>query len=126
MQFLAAVTIVVPDYDAAIAFYVGQLGFDLSEDTPLANGKRWVKVLPKGAQTALLLAKAGDATQSAAVGNQTGGRVGFFLQTNSFDRDHAQMCANGVKFLEAPRSESYGKVAVFTDPFGNKWDLTGI
>ncbi len=125
MQFLAAVTLVVPDYDAAITFYVGKLGFGLLEDTPLANGKRWVKVMPQGAQTALLLAKASDAEQSAVIGNQTGGRVAFFLRTDDFDKEFARMSANGVKFLEIPRTETYGKVVVFADPFGNRWDLIG-
>lgn len=115
-------TIVVPDYDAAIAFYVDILGFDLVEDTP-QPGKRWVVVAPKGAETGVLLAKAVGVSQEAAVGNQTGGRVGFFLETDDFTRDHTRMLANGVQFEEDPRHEPYGTVAVFRDPFGNRWDL---
>ena len=120
---IAAVTLVVPDYDAAIAFYVGALGFELREDTDLGGGKRWVRVAPKGAETCLLLAKATTPEQSASIGNQTGGRVGFFLHTDDFARVHAAMLAKGVTFLEAPRAESYATVAVFADPFGNSWDL---
>ncbi|MCZ4090531.1 MULTISPECIES: VOC family protein [Sinorhizobium] len=123
-QTIARVAIVVPDYDDGIAFYCGKLGFDLIEDTELGDGKRWVLVRPKGAaETALLLAKAEGERQRAAIGNQTGGRVGFFLFTDDFARDHAAMVAAGVEFREAPRHETYGSVAVFTDPFGNPWDL---
>ncbi len=119
---LATVTLVVPDYDEAIAFYVGALGFELVEDTDLGGGKRWVVVAPhKGA--ALLLAKAADEAQTAAVGNQTGGRVSFFLHTDNFADTHARFVEAGVSFLEQPRSEAYGTVAVFSDPFGNRWDL---
>ena len=120
---IALVTLVVPDYDAAIDFYVHTLGFDLLEDTPLSETKRWVRVAPPGAQTALLLAKADGAAQQAAIGNQTGGRVGFFLQTDDFARDHNAMLAKGFVFREEPRHEAYGTVAVFQDPFGNLWDL---
>jgi catechol 2,3-dioxygenase-like lactoylglutathione lyase family enzyme len=121
---LGAVTVVVPDYDAAIAFYVGALGFALVADTPLGDGKRWVLVAPEtGARTKLLLAKAANPRQAAAVGDQTGGRVFLFLETDDFARDHAAMTARGVRFLEAPRIEPYGVVAVFEDPFGNRWDL---
>jgi catechol 2,3-dioxygenase-like lactoylglutathione lyase family enzyme len=123
MQHIAAVTLVVPDYDAAIAFYVGALGFELLEDADLGGGKRWVRVAPRGAETCLLLAKAATPEQAASIGNQTGGRVGFFLHTDDFARDHAAMSAKGVRFLEEPRNESYATVAVFADPFGNKWDL---
>ncbi len=123
-QIIARVALVVPNYDAAIAFYRDVLGFDLLEDADLGDGKRWVLVRPKGAtETALLLAKAEGESQMAAIGNQTGGRVGFFLFTDDFDRDHAAMSASGVRFLEAPRREVYGAVAVFADPFGNTWDL---
>ena len=122
-QTLANITLLVPDYDAGIAFYVDKLGFDLIEDTRLSETKRWVRVAPHGAQTSLLLAKADGPDQIAAIGNQTGGRVGFFLHTDDFARDHAQMEANGVIFREAPRFEPYGTVAVFEDPFGNLWDL---
>ena len=122
-QTIASITLVVPDYDAAIAFYVDSLGFTLLEDTKLSETKRWVRVAPPGAQTALLLAKADGADQEAAIGNQTGGRVGFFLHTDDFARDHAAMVSKGVTFREAPRDEAYGTVAVFEDPFGNLWDL---
>ena len=123
-QTIGAIALIVPDYDAAIEFYTGTLGFDLIEDTDLGNGKRWVLVAPKGSsETRLLLARAVNASQEAAIGNQTGGRVFLFLNTDDFDRDHAAMTAAGVTFLEAPRNEPCGKVAVFRDPFGNKWDL---
>mgnify|MGYP000459574067 CR=1 FL=1 len=123
-QTIGAIALIVPDYDAAIEFYTRSLGFDLIEDTDLGNGKRWVLVAPKGSsETRLLLARAVNASQQSAIGNQTGGRVFLFLNTDDFDRDHAAMTAAGVTFLEAPRSELYGKVAVFRDPFGNKWDL---
>lgn len=126
MQHLALVAIVVPDYDAGIAFYVGKLGFDLLEDTDLGHGKRWVRVGPKGAQTAFLLARAVGPAQEHAVGNQAGGRVWLFLHTDDFDQDYSQMCASGVVFEEDPRIEPYGKVAVFQDPFGNRWDLLSL
>ena len=122
-QRIASVTLVVADYDAAIAFYTQALGFELLEDSPRENGKRWVRVAPVGAETALLLAKADGTQQSVRVGDQTGGRVGFFLHTDNFARDHAAMIANGVQFLENPRSEAYGSVAVFQDLYGNRWDL---
>jgi catechol 2,3-dioxygenase-like lactoylglutathione lyase family enzyme len=120
---LALLSLLVPDYDAGIAFYVGQMGFELLEDTDMGQGKRWVRVGPAGAETAFLLAKAVGDPQVAAIGNQGGGRVWLFLSTDDFDRDHAKMQANGVQFEEAPRAEPYGKVAVFADPFGNRWDL---
>ncbi len=120
---LHAVTLVVPDYDAAIAFYVGVLGFDLVADADQGGGKRWVMVRPAGGQTALVLAQASGAQQTAAIGNQTGGRVGFFLASTDFAADHARMQAAGVDFLEEPRHEPYGSVAVWRDPFGNRWDL---
>ena len=122
-QTIANVTLLVPDYDAGIAFYVDQLGFDLLEDTKLSKTKRWVRVAPKGAATALLLAKADGAAQDAAIGHQTGGRVSFFLHTDDFARDYAAMQAKGVTFKEEPRHEAYGSVVVFQDPFGNLWDL---
>ncbi len=123
-QTVARIAILVPDYDEGIAFYSGRLGFELIEHTDLGGGKRWVLVRPRGAtETALLLAKAEGDRQRAAIGNQTGGRVGFFLFTDDFARDHAAMLAAGVEFLETPRHEAYGTVAVFTDPFGNRWDL---
>ena len=121
---IAAVTLVVPDYDAAIAFYGGVLGFDIVEDTDLGGGKRWVLAAPPGGAGArLLLAKADGPDQQAAIGNQTGGRVFLFLETDDFARDHATMREAGVAFLEDSRDEPYGTVAVFADPFGNKWDL---
>ena len=123
-QSLHAVTLVVPDYDDAIAFYTKILDFALTQDIDLGDGKRWVLVAPKGSDGAsILLAKADGAQQKAAIGNQTGGRVGFFLQTDDFQRDHANMCAAGVTFEEDPRHEPYGTVAVWRDPFGNRWDL---
>lgn len=123
-QHIGAIALVVPDYDDALAFYVGVLDFDLIEDTRLGEAKRWVLVAPKGStETRLLLARADGPDQAATIGNQTGGRVFLFLTTDDFDRDFDKMQASGVVFLEAPRTEPYGKVAVFRDPFGNKWDL---
>ncbi|MCV6585708.1 MAG: VOC family protein [Marinibacterium sp.] len=123
-QALHAVTLVVPDYDAAIAFYVGDLGFRLLDDIDLGGGKRWVRVAPPGDDSgSLLLARAVGPEQEGAIGHQTGGRVGFFLSTDDFARDHAAMQARGVIFEEAPRHEVYGTVAVWNDPFGNRWDL---
>lgn len=122
-QTIAIFTIVVPDYDAGIDFYVNTLGFELLEDTPRSPTKRWVRVAPKGAETAILLAKADGPAQAAAIGNQTGGRVGFFLHTDDFDRDYQAMKAKGVTFKEDPRHEDYGSVVVFQDPWGNLWDL---
>jgi catechol 2,3-dioxygenase-like lactoylglutathione lyase family enzyme len=120
---IALFTLVVDDYDAAIAFYAGTLGFELREDAPRGDGKRWVVVAPPGAETGILLARADGDAQRARIGDQTGGRVGFFLYTDDFHRDHAAMIAAGVRFLEAPRVEDYGTVAVFEDPYGNQWDL---
>ncbi len=119
---ISAVALIVPDYDEGIAFYVGTLGFSLLEDSDQGGGKRWVLVAPENG-TALLLARAVGDRQQAAIGNQTGGRVGFFLETDDFARDHAAMVANGVQFEEEPRHEAYGTVAVFQDPWGNRWDL---
>ena len=118
----ATVTLLVPDYDAGIAFYRDALGFDLVEDTDLGSGKRWVVVAPDNG-AALLLAKASDEAQEAAIGHQTGGRVSFFLHTDDFADTRARFKAAGVTFLESPRTEAYGTVAVFSDPFGNRWDL---
>ena len=120
---IATVTLVVPDYEVAVAFYCGALGFRLLENTDLGSGKRWVRVAPGGCDVSLLLAKADGADQEEAIGNQTGGRVGFFLETDDFREDHRRFVANGVTFLEPPRVEPYGTVAVFRDPFGNLWDL---
>lgn len=122
-QHISAVALVVPDYDAGIAFYTKVLGFDLIEDTEQSATKRWVLVAPKGAQTRILLAKADGAQQQAIIGNQTAGRIGFFLHTDDFAADYARMLGAGVEFEEEPRHESYGSVAVFRDPFGNRWDL---
>lgn len=123
-QQLNLVTIVVPNYDDAIAFYCGDLGFDLLEDTDRGGGKRWIRVAPPGSVGAsLLLAQADGPEQAAAIGHQTGGRVGFFLQTDEFWRDHARYAAAGVVFAEEPRVEDYGTVAVFEDKYGNRWDL---
>ena len=120
-QRLAQIALLVRGYDEALAFYVGKLGFELVEDTPLGD-KRWVVVRPRGSDAALLLAKAaGD--QARAVGGQGGGRVFLFLETDDFGRDHRAMTAAGVRFVEAPRHEPYGTVAVFEDLYGNRWDL---
>ena len=124
MSYLAAVSLIVPDYDDAIAHYCGDLGFDLVEDTNMGGGKRWVLVAPPGAkETRLLLAKASKPEQAARIGDQAGGRVFLILHTDDFDRDHARFCSAGAVFIEAPRTERYGKVAVFRDRFGNLWDL---
>ena len=126
------VTLVVRDYDDAISWFTRCLGFTLIEDTDQGNGKRWVVVTPPGAEgasgpggAAVLLARAATPEQAAAVGHQTGGRVGFFLHTEDFNRDHGAMKACGVEFLEEPRHESYGTVVQFKDLYGNKWDLIG-
>ena len=110
------------DYDEALDFYVGRLGFALVEDRPLGGGKRWIVVAPAG-RAALLLARADGPEQEARVGDQTGGRVFLFLHTDDFARDHALLRSRGVRFLEAPREEPYGVVAVFEDLYGNRWDL---
>ncbi|WP_217140011.1 VOC family protein [Streptomyces sp. AC627_RSS907] len=125
MKRIALVALVVDDYDEAIRFYTEALGFRLAEDTPRPDGSRWVVVEPGApAQgTALLLARAKDEAQRSRIGDQTGGRVGFFLHTDDFARDHARMEAAGVTFLEEPRHEPYGSVAVFQDLYGNRWDL---
>jgi catechol 2,3-dioxygenase-like lactoylglutathione lyase family enzyme len=121
---VSALALVVPDYDIAIAFYVGTLGFRLTEDID-QGAKRWVTVEPPGGGVRLLLARAEGPAQAAAIGNQAGGRVFLFLQTDDFARDHAAMLAAGVSFEEPPRHEPYGTVAVWRDPFGNRWDLIG-
>jgi catechol 2,3-dioxygenase-like lactoylglutathione lyase family enzyme len=120
---IANVALVVADYDEAIAFYVDLLGFSLLDDTPLGDGKRWVRVAPAETGTALLLARADGPEQSAHIGDQTGGRVFLFLETDDFARDHALFSSRGVRFLEEPRFEAYGTVAVFEDLYGNRWDL---
>jgi catechol 2,3-dioxygenase-like lactoylglutathione lyase family enzyme len=126
MQYFSSVTVVVPDYDEAIAFYVGKLGFSLAEDTPFSSTKRWVVVMPPGAtETGLLLAKADRPEQHASIGAQSGGGVFLIRKTNDFDRDYARFVSQGIEFLEVPRSEAYAKVVVFRDVFGNTWDLIG-
>ncbi|MFF1462730.1 VOC family protein [Streptomyces sp. NPDC058330] len=124
MPLIALVTLVVRDYDEAVSFYTDALGFELAEDTDRGDGSRWVVVRPRGTDgTGLLLARAKDEAQRAAVGAQTGGRVGFFLHTEDFAGDLERMRAAGVRFLEEPRYEAYGTVAVFEDLYGNRWDL---
>ncbi|MEV7787536.1 VOC family protein [Streptomyces sp. NPDC088106] len=125
MRRIALVTLVVDDYDEAIRFYTGALGFRLAEDTPRPGGGRWVVVEPGAGHTGtgLLLARAEGEAQRARVGDQTGGRVAFFLYTDDFARDHARLAGAGVTFLEEPRHEPYGSVAVFQDLYGNRWDL---
>ncbi|HEY8571897.1 VOC family protein [Phenylobacterium sp.] len=121
MPRLALTALLVREYDEAIGFFVGKLGFELLEDTPQGD-KRWVVVRPRGSEAALLLARAvGD--QAARIGDQAGGRVFLFLETDDFARDHAAFEAAGVRFLEPPRREAYGTVAVFEDLYGNRWDL---
>jgi catechol 2,3-dioxygenase-like lactoylglutathione lyase family enzyme len=123
-QSLFLITLIIDDYDRAKAFYCDCLGFDCVQDEVQPEGKRWLVVKPEGGDgAALLLAQADDERQRSAIGNQTGGRVGFFLKTDDFARDHAAMVAKGVRFLEEPRHEVYGTVAVFADPYGNTWDL---
>jgi catechol 2,3-dioxygenase-like lactoylglutathione lyase family enzyme len=121
---IACVSLVVRDYDEAIAFYTGPLGFRLVEDTRLSDSKRWVVVAPRGSGgTSLVLAKAATPRQEGRIGDQTGGRVGFFLHTDDFVRDHGAMKSRGVRFVEEPRTEPYGTVAIFEDLYGNRWDL---
>ncbi|MDR9828202.1 VOC family protein [Vibrio sp. FNV 38] len=123
-QQIGNIALVVDNYDDAIEFYTQKLQFTLVEDTDLGSGKRWVQVSPPHSNgTNLLLAQASNDEQKQAVGNQTGGRVFLFLQTNDFWRDYELMKANGVVFNEEPRVEDYGTVVVFQDLYGNKWDL---
>jgi catechol 2,3-dioxygenase-like lactoylglutathione lyase family enzyme len=123
MARISLTALLVADYDEAIGFYVGKCGFELREDTDMGAGKRWVVVAPEGGETGLLLARASGEAQAARVGDQTGGRVGLFLETEDFAGHHARMSAAGVRFVEAPRHEPYGTVAVFEDLYGNRWDL---
>lgn len=124
---IAHIALVVNDYDEAIEFYTQKLGFDLLEDTPLSETKRWVRVAPKGTgECCLLLAKAANDEQRSRVGNQTGGRVFLFLHTDDFWRDYHKLIANQVVFVRPPSEEDYGTVAVFQDLYGNLWDLIGI
>jgi catechol 2,3-dioxygenase-like lactoylglutathione lyase family enzyme len=124
-----SVAIVVDEYDPAIRFFVEMLGFELVEDSPaLTNDgrpKRWVVVRPPGAETGILLARADGDEQKASVGNQTGGRVGFFLRVDDFEAAYERMVAGGVRFVTSPREEPYGRFAVFLDVAGNRWDLLG-
>jgi catechol 2,3-dioxygenase-like lactoylglutathione lyase family enzyme len=120
---IALTSLLVADYDPAIAFFTEALGFELVSDTPMGGPKRWVVVRPPGAEGGLLLARADGPEQVARIGDQTGGRVFMFLHTDDFARDHARMTAAGVRFLEPPRHEPYGVVAVFEDLCGNRWDL---
>jgi catechol 2,3-dioxygenase-like lactoylglutathione lyase family enzyme len=123
-QQIAKVALIVENYDEAIDFYTQKLQFKLIEDTDLGGGKRWVQIAPPNSTgTHLLLARASTDEQSQAIGNQTGGRVFLFLQTNDFWRDYELMKSNGVTFNEEPRVEAYGTVVVFEDLYGNKWDL---
>lgn len=120
---LNALTLIIPDYDTAIAYYTGTLGFTLLEDIDQGH-KRWVRIAPStDAQTTIILAEPGTPAQRAAIGNQGAGRVWLFLATDDFATDHARFLAQGVLFEETPRDEPYGTVAVFADIFGNRWDL---
>ena len=122
-QSIVHIALVVADYDEAIKFYTEKLGFELIEDTTLSETKRWVKVAPKNSQCQILLAKAVGDEQKSRIGNQTGGRVFLFLQTDGFWRDYENYKSNGVKFVREPKKEDYGTVAVFADLYGNLWDL---
>ena len=129
-MWLEQFTIIVDDYDQAIEFFVGALGFELAEDSPArttgdGRPKRWVVVRPPGARTGVLLARADGPRQAEAVGNQVAGRVGFFLRVDDFDTAFRRMTAAGVEFVTVPRTEPYGRVAVFLDIAGNRWDLLG-
>ncbi len=120
---LGMIAIVVDDYDSAISHYVNDLGFSLIEDTELSSEKRWVVIAPSPTGAKILLAKASSDEQRAAIGNSTGGRVGFFLYTDNFAKTYEQYLAHGIEFTEKPRNESFGQVVVFKDKYGNKWDL---
>jgi catechol 2,3-dioxygenase-like lactoylglutathione lyase family enzyme len=129
MAFVELVTLVVDDYDPAVEFFVGVLGFELVDDSPsLTNDgrpKRWVVVRPRGAETGILLARADGDHQGFVVGNQVAGRVGFFLRVDDFEASYDRMVTAGVEFVTEPRTEDYGRVAVFVDISGNRWDLLG-
>ena len=123
-QSIASVTLMVRNYDEAISFFSKRLKFELLEDTPLGDGKRWVVVRPPGGLgTSLVLGQPANLEQASHIGNQTGGRVSFFLHTDDFWRDFRELKRQGIEFLEQPREELYGTVAVFVDLYGNKWDL---
>ena len=119
---LALFAVLVPDYDEALAFFL-RIGFACREDTDLGDGKRWVRIAPPGAETEILLARAVSARQLAAVGEQGGGRVWLFLETTDFAADYQRLHAAGAVFEEEPRTEPYGQVVVWRDPWGNRWDL---
>ena len=124
MSHLGMIAVVVDNYDSAIDYYTTALGFTLVEDSKMSETKRWVVVAPDANQgAALLLAQAATPEQRAAIGNQSGGRVMFFLYTDNFDRDYARMAEHNVAFTEEPRYEEFGKVVVFADKYGNKWDF---
>jgi catechol 2,3-dioxygenase-like lactoylglutathione lyase family enzyme len=126
MQNLSAISILAPDYDPAIEWFTNKLGFTLVQDVDMGGGKRWVTMSPHAdAQTSIVIARATTTAQAAAIGNQFGGRIGFFLRTDDFDATYQRMLAAGVTFRETPRSEPYGKVVVFEDCCGNGWDLLG-
>jgi catechol 2,3-dioxygenase-like lactoylglutathione lyase family enzyme len=124
-QTFAMMALVVKDYDEAIDFYTKKLGFQLLEDTVLSDVKRWVRVQPSGGGAEILLAKAANAHQESRVGDQTGGRVVLFMHTDDFDAYYAKLQANGVTIIRQPSIESFGKVCVFADLYGNLWDLIG-
>ena len=123
MNTLGMIAIVVDDYDLAISHYVNDLGFTLIEDKVMSPEKRWVVVAPSKEGARILLAKAANDQQRAAIGNSTGGRVGFFMYTNSFTETYEKYSSRGIEFVESPRHEEYGQVVVFKDLYGNKWDL---
>jgi len=123
LQKIVQTTLVVRDYDEAIRFYTGMLGFDLLEDTQISDSKRWVRVAPPGSPCSILLAKATTDEQLNCVGNQTGGRVFMFIHTNDLWGDFVELQSRGVNFIGEPRAESFGLAVVFTDLYGNKWDL---
>ena len=122
-QRLNLTALLVDEYDTAISFFVGKLGFELRDDTALIDGKRWVVVAPHGTASGLLLARAVGDRQRQAIGDQSGGRVFLFLNTDNFVRDHLAYTQRGITFVEPPRHEPYGIVAVFEDLYGNRWDL---
>ncbi|WP_342075416.1 VOC family protein [Yoonia sp. SS1-5] len=122
IKHIAHFAILIPDYDAALRFFTS-IGFECLEDTQLEEGKRWVRVAPKGSQTEILLAKAATKNQLQTVGKQGGGRVWLFLETDDFEADYSLLKKAGVKFEEQPRTEAYGRVVVWNDPWGNRWDL---
>lgn len=123
-NYIASVSLIVPDYDQAISFYVGCLGFNLLEDTDLGNGQRWVAIRPAGAkETSIILKLAKTEQEKALIGQQAAGGVLLILRSDDFDRDYQAFKEKGVRFLEEPRREPYGKVVIFSDPFGHQWDL---